>query len=176
MADVDFTLADARSALTYNPDTGELRWTPEARQSRKRDVAGSLATNGYVMIRIGGKLRLGHRLAWFLHYGQWPSTHIDHINGNRADNRLANLRDVPHAANMRNRKDAPMLVGAIPAGNGKWRAAVHQYGGAEDLGEEYDSPEQANAAWLRQKAGITNPNEPRPMLRKHRLVSRLLKS
>jgi hypothetical protein len=61
------------------------------------------------MIRLHGKVRLGPRLAWLLHFGRWPSEFIDHINGDRADNRIANLRDVPHAANMRNRRDAPLL-------------------------------------------------------------------
>lgn len=42
-------------------------------------------------------------MIWVLHYGEWPKGHIDHINGNRLDNRIENLRDVPpNSDNQRN--------------------------------------------------------------------------
>jgi hypothetical protein len=77
---------------------------------------------------------------------------------------------------VRNRKDKPLMVGAIRGENGKWRAAVHQYRGSQDLGQEFDTPEAANAAWLEAKRYVKNPNTDRPMLRKHRAVTNLAKS
>jgi len=47
---------------------------------------------GYVRIRVGPNKLLAHRLAWLIHHGEWPAADIDHIDGNRANNALANLR------------------------------------------------------------------------------------
>lgn len=160
----DISLEEVRRALTYSPETGELRWAPEERKRRRSDVPGT-PINGYPMIRIGGKLQSAHRLAWLLHYGKWPTHEIDHINGDRADNRIANLRDVPHAANSRNHPARRLLVGAVQAENGKWRAMVHRYGTVEDLGQEFDTREQANAAWLQAKKYWKKPDGRRPQLR-----------
>ncbi len=45
-----------------------------------------------------------HRVAWVVYYGKWPKGQIDHINGDRADNRIGNLRDVNSSKNSRNSK------------------------------------------------------------------------
>jgi hypothetical protein len=58
--------------------------------------------HGYRQGAIDGRMLLGHRVAWALHYGCWPSAHIDHINGDRSDNRIANLREASAAENNRN--------------------------------------------------------------------------
>lgn len=47
---------------------------------------------GYRRVKFDNKLYLAHRLAWFLHHGEWPTRTLDHINEIKADNRLANLR------------------------------------------------------------------------------------
>lgn len=54
--------------------------------------------------RIFGKSHYAHRVAWALSAGDWPASEIDHINGDRADNRMSNLRAVDHQANMQNKK------------------------------------------------------------------------
>ena len=53
----------------------------------------------YLSCRLYGKHYALHRLAWFHYYGSWPVHEIDHINGVRSDNRIVNLRDVPHREN-----------------------------------------------------------------------------
>ena len=47
---------------------------------------------------------MAHRLAWLFHYGEWPENHIDHINGDRSDNRICNLREATVKQNGENRK------------------------------------------------------------------------
>ena len=61
--------------------------------------------NGHlsIIIRMFYKPRGAHRIAWFMHYGEWPKDQIDHINGDATDNRIENLRDVSNQENQRNK-------------------------------------------------------------------------
>jgi len=63
-------------------------------------------TKGYLRIRFVNKQFAVHRIAWALHYGEWPQQSIDHINGIKNDNRISNLRDVSNATNAVNRHSA----------------------------------------------------------------------
>lgn len=56
------------------------------------DIAGRKNHDGYIHVSVFGKTYSGHRLAWFLHYGEFPELDIDHINRDRSDNRICNLR------------------------------------------------------------------------------------
>lgn len=91
-----------RAELDYNPETGELRRRISRAQAKAGDIAGYVCKNGYRYISIGNKEHLAHRLAWLIVHGQWPVGELDHINRNRSDNRLCNLRDVSHSDNCRN--------------------------------------------------------------------------
>lgn len=59
---------------------------------------------GYRVVRINGQSFYSHRIAWAIHYGAVPKSSIDHIDGDKSNNRIANLRDVPHEQNCRNTK------------------------------------------------------------------------
>lgn len=61
-----------------------------------------IGKRGYHVGTINYKPHYKHRVLWAMHYGEWPSGCIDHINGVKTDNRIENLRDVSHAENMRN--------------------------------------------------------------------------
>ena len=113
-----FSIGLLRSLLDYAPDTGALTW--KERPSRmflssracsvwNANLAGrpaftALCANGYASGAIFGKTYRGHRIAMALHLGRWlsPDEHIDHINGDRSDNRAANMRIVGRQQNMRN--------------------------------------------------------------------------
>ena len=81
---------------------GHLWWVkPTARAVKVGQQFGTKHNRGYRQGRINSKLYLEHRLIWLLHYGEWPNE-IDHINGDKSDNRIENLRDLTHKQNMLN--------------------------------------------------------------------------
>jgi len=103
-----------RKLLAYDADTGKLTWLPRARDmfSTQRSFstwnarfAGKEAFTatrcGYRHGAIFNRLMQAHRVAWAIYYGEWPNM-IDHINGVRDDNRIANMRDVDDQENRRN--------------------------------------------------------------------------
>jgi hypothetical protein len=77
--------------LDYNPDTGELTWKRLRDSTRIGQKAKALDVAGYIQVNISGNVYKGHRVAWAIHYGRWPVGMIDHINGQRSDNRIENL-------------------------------------------------------------------------------------
>lgn len=95
-----------KEMLHYNEDTGIFTWRVEPRNATPPnigDIAGCLCkTSGYVLLRIKGKLCRAHRLAFLYMTGCFPINQIDHINGDRADNRWDNLRDVTNRTNSQN--------------------------------------------------------------------------
>lgn len=88
--------------FTYNPDTGEIR-------SINGNIVFNKNADGYIVIslRCNGSVRkiLGHRIGWYLHYGNLPKNYIDHIDGDRANNKIDNLRDVTCQQNHFNRNN-----------------------------------------------------------------------
>jgi len=112
-----------RQLLSYDATTGLLTWKerspeffvggkypPEWRAKRwnTRHAGKPFGTpmKGYVIGRALGSAILAHRAIWAMEYGYWPDE-VDHINHDRSDNRLSNLRDVPRAENQKNRSLAP---------------------------------------------------------------------
>lgn len=103
------TPSDLQALVDYNPETGLLTW--KARPDNLRfnsKLSGRPAfaqmAKGYFTGRLGGKNYKAHRVAWAVHFGEWPAGQIDHINGVRTDNRLLNLRVVTNAENSKNQK------------------------------------------------------------------------
>lgn len=88
----------------YEPDTGNLTWTKKRHIARPGDVAGHINFWGYLRVRFNKKQYAVHRLIWKMHHGIESVGEIDHVNGIKTDNRIANLHDVPVRINQLNRQ------------------------------------------------------------------------
>jgi hypothetical protein len=95
---------DIKKYLRYDAETGKLFWKLNKGRAGKAGNEAGWFEKRYCRVTINRKKYQAHRIAWLLTYGSWPVDQIDHINGNKKDNRLENLRDVSSRENARNRK------------------------------------------------------------------------
>lgn len=98
-----------KDCLSYNPVTGKIIWTRSIASYLKGSEAGFICNHGYRRIGFQGTKYQAHRVAWFLYHGDCPiGLQIDHIDGNRQNNQINNLRLVnpcENACNSTLRKD-----------------------------------------------------------------------
>lgn len=151
------TVQELRQALEYVPETGDFRRIGHqtGRKPKNPSRAGSLhAASGYWLVCVLGRQYKAHRLAWLYMTGEWPNQTIDHIDGDRANNRWGNLRDVSRAANYRNKRRAKSnsktgLLGVSP-NNGRFQARICTDGRIQYLGC-FATPEEAHEAYVQAK-------------------------
>lgn len=91
-----------RELLAYDQETGAFTWIDNRPLNPIKGEAGRLHPEGYRTIKVEGRNYQAHRLAWLYVHGEWPTGQIDHVNRNRGDNRLANLRPVTNSENQQN--------------------------------------------------------------------------
>lgn len=149
-------LAELRETLSYDQESGEFCWLKtNSNVSMAGSIAGrSMNSDGYRQIVIAGRFYKAHRLAWFYVHGKWPDQ-IDHINGDRTDNRLCNLRNVTSQQNTQNqrkphRNNKLGLLGVVMRPNGRYQAEIRVDGRKRYLGT-FDTPNEAGEAYLRAK-------------------------
>lgn len=154
---MDLTAERLRDLCEYNPLTGVLSWRrSKGAAPAGSPVGGAHRVKGYGEAMIDGKGYPTHRLVWLYVHGHWPKHEIDHINGNRSDNRIENLRDVPPAINRQNirgpyRSKRLGLLGAhFNKASGKWASAICVNYRQVHLGL-FETAEEAHAAYLNAK-------------------------
>ncbi len=125
------SIDDLRNLLVYDPDTGALVWLPRPgnpRNDRTGKPAGHKKKDGYTLVSVNRQLFLKHRLCWALFYGEWPSTYIDHKDGNPDNNSISNLRLATPAQNLQNTKiyvrNKSGAKGVFLHKNGKYQAYI----------------------------------------------------
>lgn len=108
----------------------------------------------YILASVDYRLYKLHRLIWLWHFGNFPEKHIDHIDGNPANNRIENLREATDAQNMQNQRTArvnnKLGVQGVYQVNNRFRAVLTTNGKSKHLGY-FDTPEQAHQAYLEAK-------------------------
>lgn len=141
-----------REILQYDAETGEFRWKVRMGcRALQGARAGTTKEDGYRILFIERKRYAEHRLAWFYAYGRWPCRFIDHANGVRNDNRLANLREATRSQNAFNSPaKVPGVVGlrgvSRTCGAATFKARISANNVEHHLGC-FATPEAAHAAY-----------------------------
>lgn len=153
------TFSEAAAALHYDPVTGVFRWrfradapaTTNGKWAGK--VAGSVGRPGYRSIHLNGNTTFAQRLAWLLMTGEYPDGDVDHINGERDDNRWCNLRCAKRFQNLGNSRLSPTNRSGVKGVSwckhaGKWVAQISIDNKTTYLGR-YTSLEDAKNAYVK---------------------------
>lgn len=147
------TVDRLRELLAYEPDTGVLRWRVGYGKAFAGSPAGARTWAGYMAVGIDGEKFRVHRVAWALVRGAWPEKTIDHMDGDRCNNRLINLREVSQAVNNQNRRkptarNTSGYLGVHRSGkHGGWMATLTISGKKKRRGP-YKTPERAFDAYV----------------------------
>lgn len=129
---------------TYNPDTGKIH-NPKGKEITAKNHSG------YIVIGVSYKPSIslyGHHFAWYITYGDVKFKLIDHINKNKSDNRIENLRILTHQQNLFNSKSKGI---SFHIRNNKWNARICVNRKVIYLGS-YDTEDEARQSYLNAKS------------------------
>jgi len=163
----DLTAKYVRECFEYDEATGQFVWrrrplhhfvSQHACKSWNGRNAGKKAlgcpnTNGYLQIRINKKLYFAHRLAWLYVYKKHPKDQLDHINCEKTDNRILNLREASNTENGRNTKTNNRNTSGFKGVSWRvrynvWQASIKLSGKTVHLGT-FNNPEDAHKAYVK---------------------------
>lgn len=148
------SIDEIRNTLDYDPLTGLLTW--KVRRGGKATIgriAGNATKRGHIHLKLNDISMKGHRVAWAIVHGRWPKKHLDHINGNPADNRIENLRECDDLLNNQNQRQAHSnnksgYLGVHFAKSSKKFRAQIRFDGKKHLIGEFSTAEEAAEAYL----------------------------
>lgn len=143
-----------RELLDYDPETGVFVWKTKRRgKGTIGKPVGFVHPNGYLRICVDYRLYMAHHLAWLFIHGELPTKQIDHIDGDRLNNRASNLRLCNHAQNAGNRKvhrnsKTGVKGVSLIRSTGRFGAWIKVDGKSINLGS-FQTIEEAGAAYRR---------------------------
>jgi hypothetical protein len=150
------TQKELKELIHYDKETGVFTWINPLSVRVKIGTVANCKSRGYIVIRLKNKLYRSHRLAWLYEYGELPKKSIDHINHNRSDNRICNLRDVSYSENLKNKgitkKNKSGNVGVwFDKGRNKWQSFISCKGKRYNLGRFKNKEDAINAREKKKK-------------------------
>lgn len=147
-----------KEVLTYDKNTGHFTWLVAlSNRTTVGTRAGNTSPKGYRRVMIDNITVMEHRLVWLYVFGVLPNNDLDHINHQRDDNRLCNLREATRKENMQNmlmrkrQNTSGFTCVSLHRKTGKWRAYIVVDYKQKHLGL-FDTPEEAHEAYLKAKA------------------------
>ena len=137
--------------LHYNESTGVFVWRVSRSRVKVGSVAGTVSADGYIRIKIDGRVYFAHRLAWLYSCGSFPPAEIDHRDRCPGNNRISNLRPATRSDNNLNMRDSTRGSSgykgvSLDKRSGKWRVRPQVCGKRQFLGS-FLTAEAASAAY-----------------------------
>jgi hypothetical protein len=131
--------ARLKEVVNYDPLTGILTWLSTRGRCVYGSEAGTIRWNGYKRVQIDSRTYAVHRLIWLYVYGEWPEEDLDHIDADRSNNRVDNLRLASRSQNLMNRDKSPRNTSgykgvSLDKKRNKWDARITAYGRQHCLG------------------------------------------
>jgi hypothetical protein len=150
------SITDLQSRLDYDPATGLLTWRNRTvthpahigwNTRFEGKVAGTVQNCGYLMLKTSAGMMLAHRVAWAIHYGEWPDGELDHRDNDKHNNRIDNLRIADRCNQMWNRPGRNRLgYKGVSLDGSRYRAKIVVKGDLIELGR-FDTPQAASTAY-----------------------------
>lgn len=152
--DCKLTIERLKQVLKYDSETGEFIWIHRDIDKKKIGKKASIVrSHGYLNICIDSVYYYTHRLAWMYVHGEMPNI-IDHINGNKQDNKIINLRSVDQKINTQNvlksrKHNTSGILGAFKSLD-KFQSRIKINGKDVYLGR-FNTAQEAGKAFLEMK-------------------------
>lgn len=153
------TQARLHELLSYDPETGIFTRRVRCGRILAGQIAGGIRQDGYLHISVDSKRYLSHRLAWFYVHGVFPEHDTDHIDGNRQNNAISNLRAVTRTINLQNLRGPKSsnkstgLLGVTKLADGRYVAQITANRVHRHIGI-FATPQAASDAYLAEKRRI----------------------
>lgn len=146
-------LTELRRALTYSAELKGFVWVAPIGPCAKAwagKKAGGDDGSGYDSVNLLGHRLKVHRLVWLWHHGEWPTGMLDHVNGDRKDNRIENLREATMAENVRNRvkRSGGLATGVSRDKSGGFKARIQRPNGQKIYLGTFQTEAEAAAAYV----------------------------
>lgn len=126
--------------LVYDPVTGVFTWAKTKGHRKAGKIAGTIKKDsGYILLWIDGKQYRAHKVAMYIYTGCWPNEFLDHVDGNKANNAISNLRFATKSQNGFNVGIKATNTSGVKgvswrADRNKWRAYLRINGSIKHLG------------------------------------------